>query len=511
MHIDARELDNKTTIEGDLCIVGAGAAGISMALDWDGNGKKVILLEGGGFEYDDKIQDLYSGNSTGQRYYPLRSCRLHLFGGTTGHWGGMCAPFDPIDFKKRNWVPDSGWPITLDDLVPFYSKAQKLFELDAYNYDLPYWQKEYPALTPFPLDKNIIWSKMWQFSPPTRFGKSYKETIVKSLNIHLYTYANLTKIVTNNAVSNIKELLVKNHAGKTHRVRAKKFVLACGAIQNARILLSSKGATKKGIGNDNDLVGRYFMEHLEIKSAELWLKKPVSTDLYIFDYSTRKPRAELALTDEIQEETQILNGTASLTPLVMAKQQTPLIDVWSNEDPRKSFDKLVENFRESREQNDAWKDKKGNRAFELFTRMEQAPNRNSRITLSDEKDTLGVPRPQLHWELTDLDKYSIRKLYNIIGMQMGKAGIGRVKLEEFLWDENDNSMPDHLGGGWHHMGTTRMNADPNKGVVDANCKVHGISNLFIAGSGCFTTAGAPNPTLTLVALSLRLSDYLKSN
>ena len=482
-----------------------------MALDWNGNGKKVILLEGGGFEYDDKIQDLYSGNSTGQRYYPLRSCRLHLFGGTTGHWGGMCAPLDPIDFKKRNWVPDSGWPITLDDLIPFYSKAQNLFELDAYNYDLHYWQKEYPELTPFPLDKNIIWSKMWQFSPPTRFGKSYRETIVKSPNIHLYTYANLTKIITNNGVSNIKELIIKNLQGKTHRVRAKKFVLACGAIQNARILLASRSVAKKGIGNDNDLVGRYFMEHLEIKSAELWLKKPLSTDLYIFDYSTRKPRAELALTEDIQEENHILNGSASLTPLLIAKQQTPLIDVWSNEDPRKSFDKLVANFRESREQNDAWKNKKGNRAFELFTRMEQAPNRNSRVSLSDEKDALGVPRPQLHWELTELDKYSIRKFYHILGVQMGKAGIGRVKLEEFLWDDNDNSMPDQLGGGWHHMGTTRMSADPNKGVVDENCKVHGISNLFIAGSGCFSTAGAPNPTLTLVALSLRLSDFLKWN
>ncbi|WP_019670278.1 GMC oxidoreductase [Eudoraea adriatica] len=511
MHTDARKLENNTKIEGDICIVGAGAAGISMALDWNKNGKNVILLEGGGFEYDNKIQDLYSGNSTGQRYYPLRSCRLHLFGGTTGHWGGMCAPFDPIDFKKRSWVSDSGWPITLQDLVPFYKKAQSLFELDTYNYNLHYWQKEYPAITPFPLDKDIIWSKMWQFSPPTRFGKTYKETIVKSPNIHLYTYANLTKIITNNTASSIKELIVKNHEGKTHKVRAKKFVLACGAIQNARMLLASRGVAKKGIGNDNDVVGRYFMEHLEIKSAELWLRKPISTELYIFDYSTRKPRAELALTERIQEESGILNGTASLTPLVMAKQQTPLIDVWNNEDPRKSFDKLVANFRKSREQNTSWQEKKGNRAFELFTRMEQAPNRNSRITLSNEKDALGVPRPQLHWELTHLDKYSLRKFYHILGLQMGKAGIGRVKLEEFLWDENDNAMPDQLGGGWHHMGTTRMSEDPNKGVVDANCKVHGISNLFIAGSGCFSTAGAPNPTLTLVALSLRLSDYLKTS
>jgi len=511
MHIDAREINNNTIIEGDLCIVGAGAAGISMALDWNNNGKKVILLEGGGFEYDDDVQDLYSGKSTGQRYYPLRSCRLHLFGGTTGHWGGMCAPLDPVDFKVRSWVADSGWPITLDDLLPYYGTAQELLDLGVYNYSIEYWREMYSGLTPFPLDKEVIWSKMWQFSPPTRFGKKYKETIVNSPNIFLYTYSNLTKIIANEHVNHIRELQVKNLEGKTHRVRAKKFVLACGAIQNARMLLASRGQAKNGIGNDKDIVGRYFMEHLEIKSAELWLKKPFSTELYTFDYSTRKPRAELAMTEAIQKNKRVLNGTASLMPLEIAKKQIPLIDVWSNEDPRQSFDNLVANLRPSKEKSIDKNNMNGEMAFELFTRMEQAPNRNSRIILADEKDALGIPKPQLNWGFTELDKYSIRKMYHILGQQMGKASLGRIKLEEFLWDENDHSMPDHLGGGWHHMGTTRMSADRNKGVVDANCKVHGISNLFIAGSGCFSTAGAANPTLTLIALSLRLSDYLKTS
>ncbi|WP_297795420.1 GMC family oxidoreductase [uncultured Eudoraea sp.] len=509
MHVDARKLDNNTIIEGDLCIVGAGAAGISMALDWNNSKKKVILLEGGGFEYDNKIQDLYTGTNTGQRYYPLRSCRLHLFGGTTGHWGGMCSPLDPIDFKERSWVPDSGWPITLNELIPFYGEAQKLLELDAYNYTLNFWQDRYPDFIPFPLDESVIRSKMWQFSPPTRFGKKYREPIISSPNIHLYTYCNLTNIRANEKVNQIREVEVKNHEGKSHVVRAKKFVLACGAIQNARILLASRGQSKNGIGNDRDVVGRYFMEHLEVKSAELWLKNPLSTRLYTFDFDTRNPRAELAITEAIQKEYGILNGSASLTALEIASKQTPLIDLWNNEDPRKSFDKLVANFRESREKNTSRKDDDGNRAFELYTRMEQAPNPNSRVMLSDELDALGVPRPQLNWELTNLDKYSIRSMYHILGEQIGKARIGRIKVEEFLWEENDNIMPAHLGGGWHHMGTTRMSTDPNKGVVDANCKVHGINNLFLAGSGCFATAGAPNPTLTLVALSLRLSNHLK--
>ncbi|MEP6617272.1 MAG: GMC family oxidoreductase [Ginsengibacter sp.] len=148
-------------------------------------------------------------------------------------------------------------------------------------------------------------------------------------------------------------------------------------------------------------------------------------------------------------------------------------------------------------------------AFQLFTRIEQAPNPASRVTLDTEKDSLGVPRATLHWELTALEKRSISKIHELLGQEVGRAGVVRVKMMEYLWDENDTSWPSFTGGGWHHMGTTRMSEDPKTGVVDTNCKIHSISNLFVAGSSCFTTAGAPNPTLTLTALTLRLPDHLK--
>jgi choline dehydrogenase-like flavoprotein len=121
-----------------------------------------------------------------------------------------------------------------------------------------------------------------------------------------------------------------------------------------------------------------------------------------------------------------------------------------------------------------------------------------------------MPRANLHWVLTPLEKHSIRKIYELIGQQIGRAGIGRVKLMEWLRDEKDDSWPEFTGGGWHHMGTTRMSDDPKKGVVDRDCKVHGIANLHVAGASCYVTAAAPNPTLTLVALSIRLSDRLKT-
>ena len=506
MHVDGRVLDNNTLIEGDICIVGAGAAGISMAMEWNNSPYKVILLEGGGFEYDPQIQDLYAGKTTGQPYYPLMSARLHYFGGTTGHWAGFCSPLDPVDFAKRSWVEHSGWPITRSEMDPFYERAHRNIDLGPYDYSMQFWQKKDPALKPLVESDAVIQNKMWQFSPPTRFGEKYKKDIVGSRNIHLYTYANVVNIISNENGSEIVEVTVRNFEGKQHRVRAKYFILACCAIQNARLLLASNTQSPKGLGNANDLVGRYFMEHLEIKCAELWLLRSTPMKLYDFSFGVTKARAELAINPKKQEEHGILNGTASLIPLDMAKKIKPAIEAWSQQDPRKSGDNFFGNISQAGKESSH----QDIRSYELFTRIEQAPNPNSRITLDSEKDGLGVPRASLHWELTAFEKRSLRTIYELLGREIGRAAVGRVKMMDFLTDKNDNSWPTFTGGGWHHMGTTRMHEDPKQGVVDADCKVHGISNLFVAGSACFTTAGAPNPTLTLIALTLRLSDHIRS-
>jgi choline dehydrogenase-like flavoprotein len=507
MHADGRFLDNDSVIEGDICIVGAGAAGISMALDWNNTGYKVILLEGGGFAYDPKIQDLYAGKTTGQPYYPLMSARLHYFGGTTGHWAGFCSPFDPVDFQKRDWVKYSGWPIGLADLDPYYEKAQKKLELGPNDYTMSFWQKKDAALVPLVSQSSVIWNKMWQFSPPTRFAEKYKKNIVQSRNIHLYTYANVVNIVTNETGSAVHELIIKNFEGRQHRVRAKKFILACCAIQNARLLLASNQQFPKGLGNSHDLVGRFFMEHLEIKCAELWLMKPDTLKLYAYTFGVTKARAELAIHAQKQKEYGILNGTISLLPLEMAKKLKPAIEAWNQQDPRISADRFMGGF--AKVERETTLPVSGSRGYQLFTRIEQAPNPDCRVTLDAEQDGLDVPRASLHWELTPLEKRSIRKMCELVGQEVGRAGVGRVKLMDYLTNQDDQSWPSFTGGGWHHMGTTRMSENPKQGVVDADCKVHGISNLFVAGSSCFVTAGAPNPTLTLVALTLRLSDHIK--
>ena len=272
------------------------------------------------------------------------------------------------------------------------------------------------------------------------------------------------------------------------------------------------------------------MEHLEIQSAELWLYKPFLAKLYTWG----DVYGELSISEKAQKEHRILNGTAGLSPLSIAKYTKPRMEIWQNADPRKSMDNVMQNWVEAAREANAelygeddfdtlkTEEEKLTKLVELFdklsmtntfefqTRIEQAPNPDSRVTLGRDRDALGMPRVNLHWQLTELDKRSIRTIYQLIGQQMGLAGLGRVKLKEYLQDELDNtSWPDGTNAGWHHMGTTRMSDDPKKGVVDANCQIHGIHNLYVAGAGCFSTSSAPNPTLTLVALSLRLSDHVK--
>jgi choline dehydrogenase-like flavoprotein len=313
-------------------------------------------------------------------------------------------------------------------------------------------------------------------------------------------------------MSRVDGVSVTNHAGKQHVVKARRYVLACCAIQNARLLLASNDRAAPGLGNGNDLVGRYFMEHLELKSAELWLRNPDKLKLYQYEFGKTVARAELAISAEKQKEHAMLNGTVSLMPLTLAREMKPMIEIWTEAEPRKSHHRLALEY-----SGDLFRINKAmyatglveQRAFELYTRMEQAPNPNSRVKLDTERDALGMPRATLNWEFSSLEKHTLQTIYRLIGRQVGLADVGRVRLMEHLRNENDEAWRSLTGGGWHHMGTTRMSDNPKRGVVNRDCRLHQLENLYVAGSSCFPTSGAVNPTLTIVALSLRLADHLK--
>ncbi|MGH7650270.1 MAG: FAD-dependent oxidoreductase [Gemmatimonadaceae bacterium] len=516
MHIDARTLPDGTVLEGDVCIVGAGAAGITIARELGKTPLNVLLLEGGGFDFDPKMQELYRGDIIGEPYYPLQAASLHYFGGTTGHWAGWCSPYEPIDFQKRDWIPHSGWPIRREDLDPFYARAQPILDLGPYKYAAADWKNGDPDRVPLLPDSRDFWTKMWQFSPPTRFGTKYRSEIVNAPNIHLYTHANVVEVEANEGLSAVQSVRIRTFEGKEYRAHAKRFVLACHTIQNARLLLASNSRARNGLANENDLVGRYFMEHLEMPAAELVLENPEKTkpDLYALDMTRRTPRGEIAISPAAQREYGVLHGTTAVeagtygepvesTFQFMDTATVTAIRKWE-EGGKKGPAPLTESAPPpARGAGNA------QRFFHLTTRQEQAPNPDSRVTLSAEKDALGMSRARLDWQLTELDKRSMRTFYQLLGREMGRTGTGRVQIREWLLSD-DKTWPGFISGGWHHMGTTRMHSDPKQGVVDANCRAHSLGNLYIGGAGVYPTAGAVNPTLTLVALALRLADHLKA-
>lgn len=518
MHVDARTLPDSSIIEGDICIIGAGPAGISIALEWANTNHSVILLEGGGYHVDNRYQQLLAGENVGQRYYPLQTSRLHYFGGTSGHWGGLCSPLDPIDFGRRNWVEESGWPISYEDMRAYSTRAQQILELN-HGFDLDAWQAQDDSLRALPLDKGSIHQKTYQFSPPTRFGTRYRGAIEKSKNITLYTHANVVSIDANESLKTIAQVRATNFEKKNLLIKARYYVLACGAIENARLLLCSNHQMKTGIGNSFDVVGRYFMDHLEVMCADLMMPTAVNLKLYLLDLYITKVRAELAASETKQAELQILNGSVSL--MAKSTEAQANIDSFSNDAEAnvKMWEQLdrqgghyddVTTLHHSMLALKEWYHKVRPVApsFSLFMRMEQAPNRNSRIFLNREKDEMGMNLVRLDWNFTSMEKRSMHLLCHLLGQEMGRAGLGRVRLMEWLANPLDASWPSILGGGWHHMGTTRMHEDPKKGVVDSNCKVHGIANLYVAGSSVFTTSGSACPTFNLVALALRLSDHI---
>jgi choline dehydrogenase-like flavoprotein len=513
MLVDARTLPKNTVIETDVCIVGAGAAGITLAKEFIEQPFRVCLLESGGFEFEEKTQDLYSGENAGFPI-PLNIMRLRYFGGSTGHWGNYCSPLDEIDFEARDWIPHSGWPFKKSHLDSYYERAQTICQLGPFAYNCEFWQTKASPLLPFASNR-VVTSIFQMREPAMRFGTVYRKEIVKAPNITTFLYANLLNIETDATARTVTRLSVSCLQSNKFVIAGKLFILATGAIENARLLLLSNNISKVGLGNENDLVGRFFMSHALSEPALFLPSDPlIPATLYVNSkppVDKLKVTGHLTLSEETQRENKLLNFNAVLFPVYMA--QTSLMSL--KRLMTRQFDTLGKELRNIVADIDGvataayWKLLRGVipvRAFLLTCAIEQSPNPTSRVALSSERDALGKQRVRLDWQLRGVDKRSLRRSLEILGVELGRAALGRLKID---LNESDDSWPDVIRDAGHHIGTTRMHLDPKQGVVDENCRVHGMSNLFLAGSSVFPTSGHANPTLTIVALALRLAAYVK--
>ncbi len=495
MFIDVYDLPNGHTIEADVCIVGAGAAGISMAREFIGTSKTVALLESGGLEFDPRTQSLYEGRNVGMPSFGVHVNRLRYFGGTTNHWAGHCRPLDPIDFQPRGWIPQSGWPITRAMLDPYYRRAQPLCELGEYRYDDLDYFTDRTGLPALNTRSSRLRSVVYNQSPPTRFGAVYRDELRTAPNMTVYLHANVLELESDAGASTVTGARVASIDGPRVTVKAGIFVLATGGMENPRLLLLSRGASPGGLGNDRDLVGRYFMDHVLLRpGADVALSVPdVNLRLYnaLHNVAGGRMFSVLAVANERMQREGLGNFRIHLVPDRLHYEH-PLGPVFSvldgNESPAPAAPEAYG-------------------TVGLHVVLEPVPNHESRIMLGQDRDLFGQPRIAVNWQLTEAERRNLRRAMELAAIEFGRMGLGRSAGEIF---RDPDHWPRNLEAGKHHCGTTRMSDSPATGVVDSNCRVHGVDNLYVAGSSVFPTIGYANPTLTIVALALRLSDHIKA-
>jgi len=521
MLINLRELDDHPTLTADVCIVGAGAAGLTLASELNGSGFRVCLVESGGLEIDGETQLLSEVENVGLPRLEAMSRRLRTYGGTTLMWAGKCGRLDPMDFEVRDWVPNSGWPISRQDLDPYYDRAEPVLDIG------PTRTGEDIARhfrVPVPtLDGQRVQLHAWQMSPPTLFGSKYAWIAEQGSRVEVLIYANAVNIQTSANGAHVLHLDVRSLNGRQARIRARTFVLACGGIENARLLLASNKVDWRGIGNTHDLVGRYFMEHLRARHVLTLDRDPyVIQRIYnLYRAGDKTYMLGLSLTAGAQRAERVLNGAFMPNYDVGEDSATELASQLSRgllkgrlpEDVRgstlrvlRNLDEIIVNLRRKvhrRGSGNLTRD-----AAILVIETEQCPNHNSRISLSTERDPLGQYKAKVDWRFNELDQKSMMTTISSVASQLWSSHRVRVLLPLSMQNPLDRWGYNFVDVS-HHIGTTRMASDPSRGVVDANCRVHGLDNLYLAGSSVFPTGGQVNPTMTIVALALRLADRLK--
>ena len=554
MHIDTR-LWQACSASADICIIGAGPAGISLALELASPSLKVALLESGGIEFDPLMQQLASGPTHGP-VLPSYKVNRRQLGGNANVWGiKLCGPdkglrhalFDEMDFEARDWVPHSGWPLQRSELMPFYQRAQQVCGAGPFAYDAAHGAPG--AVPPLSLAGSALENGLFHFSSCKVFSQTYRHQLLQSEHVTVYTHATVVELMCAGGGQALQSVRVARPGRPDWQLTAKVFVLACGGFENPRLLLMSRAHHPLGVGNAHDVVGRYYHDHLQGRSGYLLPKDPAFFEraaLYDMRVVSGSPvMGYLKLSRQMQAQERLLNFNTLMFPRTQPRKdqateafntlrerrllRTPAHEVVPPLGLRQTLKHAFVAARgldhvakmavlASRglqataygTGHGGWSQLKGlERRFqrlELWHSMEQSPRPENRVSLSRECDMFGRPRVALHWHWPEDDMAQTQRTLDVTAREIERAGWGRVQRTY-----GQDGLPDiEWPTGSHHlMGTTRMHADPRQGVVNAQCQVHGLANLFVAGSSVFPAGGYANPTLTLVALALRLADHLK--
>jgi choline dehydrogenase-like flavoprotein len=468
----------ESSLSADVCIAGAGPAGIVLALTLAELGISSVLLEAGLLDgAEDRDHEAYTGEIEGLRY-PLAGSRLRYFGGSSNHWGGWCKPLDVIDYSRRDSAPLPSWPLTPGELAIHLENAAKWCELGEAGFDLHYLVDDPGADLLFDQGEEFR-SRAFRFSPPTRFGQRYRAGIEKSSLIRCVYDATLVSLSARGDA--VRQAVALSRRGSSIQVQADRFVLAMGGIENPRLMMHALNEGAITFGNESGLLGACFMDHFGFKPGKLAAGEGLRH--YRHEQNGVDLMPVITLSEAFQAEQDLPSICLMITP-----------DAPSDKAPPPYFDNpgiLGAHAGTSGQ-------------YRLQMIVEPTAHPGSRLTLSDRKDAYGLPRIALDWQVLDRDFEDTERFLAHFQTGAGRLGLGRVQRARHF----EGMERRHLGPGMHHMGTTRMSDSPEFGVVDPDCRVHGSANLYVAGSSVFPRVGYSNPTLTIVALADRLGQHL---
>jgi choline dehydrogenase-like flavoprotein len=520
--LDLRELPDDTAFEADVCVVGAGPAGIALTEALASAGLQVVLLESGGLQLDADTQALNDGEIAGLPHPGVQDGRGRAVGGSAKLWAGQCLTLDPIDFERRDWVPYSGWPAAARKLDPYYRRAEAFFQVDNEVYDEANYRKF--GLAPPAWDSAALRTHFTVYTPEVDTGRFHLQRLRRDAGIRVVIHASVVRIETNAAVSRAETVHARSLTGRRCTVRAGAFVLCAGGMENARLLLLSNQQQNTGLGNGRDLVGRFLQDHpnglvATLQGGDL---RDLQDRFRLLYRGRKRYFPKFALSPTVQRARRVLNGNAHL---VFGYPGQPAVAVMRE---------LLDSARRRRLPSNPLRQAgllladTGNLAHILWRRyrhgrspagiptdiklqcyLEQAPNPDSRVMLSDQRDALGLPRLRSVWCLAEIERETLRVLAHTVSDEFRRLGMGDMRLDPWLDDASDGWAA-RLSDAYHHAGTTRMAEDPSQGVVDSDGQVFGIAGLYACGGSVFPTSGYANPTLTIVALALRLADHLRA-
>ena len=543
---DARKVDEDGRLDCDVCIVGGGAAGITLALELARSSLSVILLESGDWKPYASTQELYEGQlENGSLHDPPQLHRQRRFGGTTAIWSGRCVPFDPIDFEPRDYVPHSGWPFGLDALATYYRQANAICEAGQFAYRvadaLPGAARQ--MIEGFTSDL-VETDGLERFSRPTNFARRYRDRLERAQNLRVILGGSCIHVAARRDSAEVDHLAASTLEGRRFTIGARRFVLATGGLEVTRLLLASRDVYRDGMGNERDLVGRFYMCHIAGRLGQLVFNAAQARGFHGYE---RSPdgiycRRRFQLAADVQRSLGIgnliarlhhpgisdpLHRTGPLSVLYLARRLVPPQFRKRVNDAEPSWALWMRHVRnvladplDTTRFFSHWLLRRTlasrkfpsvvvsprSQCYTLDFHAEQVPDPNSRITLTDQCDRFGMPRLCIDWRYTPLDVRTVGQSFRVIAEELERTNIARLTFAD---DKVERAIVHEGAYGGHHIGTTRMSDSPALGVVDRDCRVHGLANLYIASSSVFPTSSQANPTLTIVALALRLADHLK--